>query len=99
MGSGTGQIPESKLAPDAKSYVGKGDRLEGTWVIADSHYAGPAYRPFLGWYRAKLSHVRRIINRNNVPKEDMIDPSTNSDFFYTPKTDKTKAICQRKSFK
>lgn len=30
-------------------------------MIIDSHYAGPAYRPFLGWYAERLSHVRRIV--------------------------------------
>lgn len=37
------------------------------WMIVDSHYAGPAYRPFIGWYRKSLSHVRRIINANALP--------------------------------
>lgn len=37
------------------------------WMIVDSHYAGPAYRPFVGWYRKSLSHVRRIINANALP--------------------------------
>jgi hypothetical protein len=31
------------------------------WMIVDSHYAGPAYRPFIGWYANSLSNVRRII--------------------------------------
>lgn len=38
-----------------------------TPLIVDSHYAGPAYRPFIGWYRQSLSHVRRIIGADQVP--------------------------------
>lgn len=98
VGNGTGQIPTSKLAPDYQSYVTQGQQLAGAWVIADSHYAGPAYRPFLGWYRANLSHVRRIINQNNAPKADIIDPSTNPDFVYTPQVGNSTATCQRISF-
>ncbi|MBF0321038.1 MAG: hypothetical protein HQL01_14665 [Nitrospirae bacterium] len=98
VGTGPGQLPETSLAPDAYSYVGEGQQLAGAWVIADSHYAGPAYRPFLGWYRANLSHVRRIINQNNVSTADIIDPSTSTDFVYTPKTSKNASSCMRKSF-
>jgi len=62
---------------DGKNFGMAGDRVGGdfgnyssvdnpltdqTPLIVDSHYAGPAYRPFLGWYRKHLSHVRRVIN-------------------------------------
>nr|WP_251031632.1 hypothetical protein [Paraburkholderia strydomiana] len=30
-------------------------------MIIDSHYTGRAYRPFVGWYAERLSHVRRIV--------------------------------------
>lgn len=32
------------------------------YVIADSHYTGPNYRPFAGWYVTAFSHARRIIS-------------------------------------
>lgn len=31
------------------------------WVIADSNFAGPAYRPFCGSYLSNFSHARRIL--------------------------------------
>jgi hypothetical protein len=34
------------------------------YVISDSHWNGPNYRPFGGWYYDMFSHVRRIINPN-----------------------------------
>ena len=57
---------------DGKTFGQAGDRVGGdflsygkvspdTPLIVDSHFAGPAYRPFLGWYVKNLSHVRRII--------------------------------------
>jgi len=32
------------------------------YVIADSHWNGPNYRPFAGWYYNAFSHARRLIN-------------------------------------
>jgi hypothetical protein len=59
--------PDSRLGGDFKAHLdfdvsqlGKTAKTD-PWMIIDSHYAGPAYRPFLGWYRTHLSHVRRII--------------------------------------
>jgi hypothetical protein len=62
---------------DGKTFGQAGDRVGGdflsygkvsstTPLIVDSHFAGPAYRPFLGWYAKNLSHVRRIINADSV---------------------------------
>ena len=62
---------------DGKTFGQAGDRVGGdflsygtvsstTPLIVDSHFAGPAYRPFLGWYAKNLSHVRRIINADAV---------------------------------
>lgn len=62
---------------DGKTFGMAGDRVGGdflsygtvsttTPLIVDSHFAGPAYRPFLGWYVKNLSHVRRIINASAV---------------------------------
>ena len=38
------------------------------YVIADSHGAGPNYRPFAGWYTNSFSHARRLIktDKNEV---------------------------------
>lgn len=32
------------------------------YVISDSTYNGPSYRPFAGWYYRGYSHARRVIN-------------------------------------
>ncbi len=78
---------QSRLAPDAASYVGSGQSLEGAWVIADSHYAGPAYRPFLGWYQASISHVRRVIGASQAPASDVLDITDPTKFnFIQPNT-------------
>ncbi|MET3229284.1 UNVERIFIED_ORG: hypothetical protein ABIC54_001458 [Burkholderia sp. 1263] len=60
--------PDSRLGGDFQALLGPTDTLANLgqpghdpWMIIDSHYAGPAYRPFLGWYAGSLSHVRRII--------------------------------------
>nr|WP_309834413.1 hypothetical protein [Caballeronia sp. LZ065] len=69
---------DSRLGGDLASYLpyppaelgtGTGDD-KNPWMIVDSHYAGPAYRPFVAvtasskgdWYGQNLSHVRRIID-------------------------------------
>ncbi|KAI8476619.1 MAG: hypothetical protein J3K34DRAFT_400971 [Monoraphidium minutum] len=31
------------------------------YVISDSHWTGPNYRPFAGWYVSSFSHARRVI--------------------------------------
>eukprot|EP00877_Chromochloris_zofingiensis_P005125 jgi/Chrzof1/14613/Cz09g09140.t1 len=31
------------------------------YVIADSYYQGPAYRPFAGWYVQSFSHAARVL--------------------------------------
>jgi hypothetical protein len=43
-------------------------------MIIDSHYAGPAYRPFDGWYKAKLSNVRRIIAADAARRDPTLAP-------------------------
>lgn len=78
---------QSRLAPDAASYVGKGQSLTGAWVIADSHYNGPDYRPFLGWYQASVSHVRRIIGADQAPAGDILNVADSTKFsFVQPNT-------------
>ncbi|SEU35168.1 hypothetical protein SAMN05443639_12011 [Stigmatella erecta] len=56
--------PTLLLGADFERYNQGKPPPDDTPMIADSHYAGPAYRPFLGWYRQSLSHVRRIIGHN-----------------------------------
>jgi hypothetical protein len=60
--------PDSRLGGDFLALLGPTDTAANLgqpghdpWMIIDSHYAGPAYRPFLGWYAERLSHVRRIV--------------------------------------
>lgn len=65
------------------------------WMIIDSHFAGPAYRPFViptsamnaDWYVANLSHVRRIIDADSARTDPVLAPliigqvsTTNGDF-------------------
>jgi hypothetical protein len=50
------------------------------WMIIDSHFAGPAYRPFViptasmkaDWYAASLSHVRRIIDADSARTDPVL---------------------------
>ncbi|SDV46884.1 C40 family peptidase [Chitinasiproducens palmae] len=44
------------------------------YLIVDSHFAGPAYRPFSGWYVANVSQVRRIINARAVRQDATLAP-------------------------
>ncbi|MGN6667250.1 MAG: hypothetical protein ACTHKH_09840, partial [Trinickia sp.] len=52
------------------------------WMIIDSHFAGPAYRPFVlrttamkaDWYVANLSHVRRIIDADSARTDPVLSP-------------------------
>lgn len=44
------------------------------YMIVDSHYAGPAYRPFNGWYRGSLTHVRRIVDADEVAADAVLAP-------------------------
>ncbi|BAO89888.1 putative lipoprotein [Caballeronia cordobensis] len=58
--------PGSRLGGDLAYILNDNDVLRALtaldpYMIVDSHYAGPAYRPFYGWYRGSVSNVRRII--------------------------------------
>ncbi len=84
----------SRLGVDLASYLTTHDgkavpvsELGGSadtdpWMIIDSHYAGPAYRPFIiknatmkaDWYAASLSHVRRIIDADKVQADPVLAP-------------------------
>ncbi|WP_250469929.1 hypothetical protein [Caballeronia sp. GAFFF2] len=61
--------PGSRLGGDLASILQNDNVLEALdkldpWMIIDSHYAGPSYRPFIGWYRSSVSDVRRIIGQD-----------------------------------
>ena len=43
-----------------KAYIIK-NKNPSIFVIADSHFDGPNYRPFAGWYMSAFSHARRLI--------------------------------------
>ncbi len=73
--------PGSRLGGDL-AYILNDDDVEAAlkrldpYMIIDSHYAGPAYRPFYGWYRGSVSNARRIIDadaaRANPELADLI---------------------------
>lgn len=52
------------------------------WMIIDSHFAGPAYRPFViptstmkaDWYVKDLSHVRRVIDADSARTDPVLAP-------------------------
>ncbi|MCM2547328.1 hypothetical protein ACVCII_01170 [Burkholderia glumae] len=52
------------------------------WMIIDSHFAGPAYRPFIlktsklnaDWYAKSLSNVRRIIDADSARSDPDLAP-------------------------
>lgn len=65
------------------------------WMIIDSHFAGPAYRPFViptatlkaDWYVKDLSHVRRVIDADSARTDPVLAPliisqvgTTNGDY-------------------
>nr|WP_051180539.1 hypothetical protein [Caballeronia insecticola] len=63
--------PGSRLGGDLAYILGDDDVLGALtkldpYMIIDSHYAGPAYRPFYGWYRGSVSNVRRIVGADAV---------------------------------
>jgi hypothetical protein len=64
----------NNLAPESRKSITKYIEAQKTagkpvFVISDSHYAGPNYRPFIGWYSSAFSHARRLINPDmNMPK-------------------------------
>lgn len=43
------------------------------YIIADSHYIGPNYRPFLSWYYEAFSHARRIIGKEEFDQQEPKD--------------------------
>ncbi len=62
-----------RVGGDFGDYASADDPLnDNTPLIVDSHFAGPAYRPFLGWYRKHLSHVRRIINADAAKTDPVL---------------------------
>jgi hypothetical protein len=70
MGDGPGQIPQSTLINNTPAYERKTalewikaiqDHNLPVHVIVDSHYGGPDYRPYAGWYITAFSHIRRVI--------------------------------------
>nr|WP_250478464.1 hypothetical protein [Caballeronia sp. INML1] len=63
--------PGSRLGGDLAYILNDNDVLHALktldpYMIIDSHYAGPAYRPFYGWYRGSVSNVRRIIGADEA---------------------------------
>lgn len=72
--------PDSRLGGDFRAHFPSGfdfSQLGATpatnpWMILDSHFAGPAYRPFLLWYRTHLSHVRRIIGADDARADPVL---------------------------
>ncbi|WP_198665332.1 hypothetical protein [Paraburkholderia kururiensis] len=69
--------PGQKVLPSDLGSAGK-----DPWMIIDSHFAGPAYRPFViptasmkaDWYVQNLSHVRRIIDADSARTDPVLAP-------------------------
>ena len=83
--------PNSTIAPSELGSSADKD----PWMIIDSHFAGPAYRPFViptasmkaDWYVKDLSHVRRIIDADSARTDPVLAPliigqvsTTNGDY-------------------
>lgn len=68
--------PSSRLGGDLASYELTLAELAmaNPFMIVDSHYAGPAYRPFNGWYRERVTHVRRIIDADAATRDPVLAP-------------------------
>lgn len=66
--------PGSRLGADFMNYYGSHTTMDEVrrldpFLIIDSHYAGPSYRPFTGWYRTSLSHIRRIVGAEQAKRD------------------------------
>lgn len=84
----------SRLGADFATYFGGSVTAEelarrNPWMIIDSHYAGPAYRPFVGWYRSSLSNVRRIVGADQIAGDTTLAPYV---LKYTTASDGTQTI-------
>jgi hypothetical protein len=68
--------PGSRLGGDLETHGLSLAQLESVnpYMIIDSHYAGPAYRPFYGWYRDSVTHVRRIIDAASIEGDTVLAP-------------------------
>jgi hypothetical protein len=59
------------------------------YIISDSHFAGPNYRPFAGWYVSAFTFARRLIYPNStyskVAKNAYYN-TTSGTCFFTPAT-------------
>ena len=80
-----GDLNDKPTGSENSKYLGYNASLLGTdaahdpWMIIDSHFAGPAYRPFVpadatnhisaNWYGSSLSAVRRIIGASEVTQD------------------------------
>lgn len=85
----------SRLGADIASYLKSNDPNQtilpsqlgssadkDPWMIIDSHFAGPAYRPFViptatmnaDWYVKDLSHVRRVIDADSARIDPVLAP-------------------------
>ena len=80
-----GDLNDKASGSENSKYLGYNASLLGSdaahdpWMIIDSHFAGPAYRPFVpadltnhiaaNWYGSSLSAVRRIIGATDVTQD------------------------------
>ena len=46
------------------------DANKPVYIIADSHFIGPNYRPFVSWYYNAFSHARRIIGKEEYDNQE-----------------------------
>lgn len=46
------------------------DAKKPVYIIADSHFIGPNYRPFVSWYYKAFSHARRIIGKAEFDSQE-----------------------------
>jgi len=69
--------PGSRLGGDFTTYSLTAAELEtrNPYMIVDSHYAGPAYRPFAGWYAQSVAHVRRILDADSGSIPEVTKPA------------------------
>jgi len=59
----------------AKKYL-QANAGKDIYVISDSHWNGPNYRPFAGWYYDAFSHAKRLINPDSsLPQNSNPTPS------------------------
>jgi len=62
-------VPECQWKSQDKYIQSQKAAGKAVYIISDSHWNGPNYRPFAGWYINNFGHVRRVIGIDKKIKD------------------------------